>query len=224
MAGVYVNSNKLAFIAKKDGLECPFLRLNNDLPFLGAYVTLTKMESDVGNSISLFKELIQQKHSIQIQKALTNEAIISYSRPFKRSNNRTIKKLLPVELGLNVEELEIHNKLMLLRDKFFAHSDINEYEDVFVLLALESAPKSKGIIGVYRGIPTTATFSHESYVEYLSVSEKVLAFIKDLIALELGNVMLAVQSEDLNWIYEQATDPTLMDSDIHKVYLNHPWD
>lgn len=83
-----------------------------------------------------------------IRTAIATSAILSYGRAFSRDARTAITvPLKPLE-ELGGDAVEIHHRVLYLRNKFVAHSE-NPFESVVVGLTLAEAPRDREVLGVY---------------------------------------------------------------------------
>ena len=120
-----VAAQPVAFIATKDGTECPFVHLNNDLPEIGKFLAYAMMERDLASAKELFLETQNHLENATIFGAIFSESVMAYCRPFKPGNQRSItnKVLDWIDAKLNDEHQSLiaHFKTMKIED-LYQHS------------------------------------------------------------------------------------------------------
>lgn len=119
-----------------------------------------------------------------ILRALYCSMVVSYSRPFNSSGTSRIGKIPPLSVDdipiLSGEELEIHEYLLLCRNKFLAHSDAETIDpDPFVATDLP------GNLVIPEKNDSLAPFTQEYTAQVLALTEKAYHFsVEDRVRLE----------------------------------------
>lgn len=218
-----MNAGTVAFIARKDGVECPFLHLSNDSEEFRDFVCYAMMERDFRHAKELFIEsqkLIQQPDLLG---SVISEAVIAYSRPFKPGNDRSIRKLDHRNVFSESEDLAIHERLQFLRDKFFAHTDKNPYEDILLCVALNPDLSKKAVLDIYRGMPRSIGFDHATINRFIAVTNKALDWVDQILNQEHQKVLNFLRGLSIDELYGAAIDPAQFDPSIQKVCLDYPF-
>lgn len=217
--GLLTSVSELAFIMKFQGTECPFLRYEDKDTNIQNLVSYSMMERDCDKAISLFEGYINNSYHDNVGSAVLHEAFISYARSFKEGKGRKIKKINAEEV-FSAEDIIIHNEMINLRDKFYAHSDTNQNETVMVCIALNPDQNNKKILDMYRGMPRVVSVAPEKIKKYIEIANKNLVWLRNKNKIEIDDILSSLKACDINKLYELAISPDSIQPHVKKVFIS----
>ena len=136
--------------------------------------------------------------------AFMTAVIIRYGRPFKHSNARKKIERIELEKLLTAGQMQWHNSLIEMRDKYIAHSD-NDFE--------ESAPHARyiqerpeeGIISIGCNHTRVVGLSGQNIDWLLILTEIILKYVSERISEEQKRLLDLVRSMPLEDILPPNT-------------------
>ena len=104
------------------------------------YIHLNDSITSLNKAWKLLVELSNTNEKTLITRAAFELAIIEYAKPFKRSRGVSGRMLSLTEPPLRRKDLELHRKLLTLRDQVLAHSDLSIKGPMLHLGSIEGQP------------------------------------------------------------------------------------
>src|SRR5690348_12162398 len=135
-------SQQMTFIWNYNGQKCPFIHLT-DPKLIKSFADYSLIQQDLLLAREFFEQLNRSNAENQTtERSIFSDAIMSYGRCFTKGKGKKVT-LDPNQIfkGLPTER-SIHDWMMKMRHRFFAHSGGSEHETIMVYLALNPDMKS----------------------------------------------------------------------------------
>lgn len=207
----------IVFIWKHNDQECPFIQFT--VPKLvKSYADYAMIEQDLLSARECLKQIDLKNGNHIVLNSLLSNAITNYGRCFTKGEAKAVILDPNQVFKGKPTELNVHDLLMKLRHRFFAHSGGTEFETVMVYLALNPDKKS-GPVEVYRGLIRTSSFAETFNLEAIAVINFVLDWVKVKIDTAHERMKELIAKQNINDLYGQSICPGTLGENVLRIYV-----
>jgi hypothetical protein len=129
----------------KKGVEHPFFVADSHLA--KRLSGLTQVMHDLNHAHELMA-MIKSIKNDEIAYSLWMSAITTYGKCFATAKGRKIKIEEHHVRQYDEDAIEFHRSILKMRNEYFAHAGVNEYEKASTIVILEPESQGKGVAGV----------------------------------------------------------------------------
>jgi hypothetical protein len=129
----------------KSGVEHPFFVADSHLA--KRLSGLTQIMHDLNHARELMA-MVKNIENSEIAYSLWMSAIITYGKCFATAKGRKIKIEENHVRQYDESAIEFHRSILKMRNGYFAHAGVNEYEKASTIVILEPDSRVKGVAGI----------------------------------------------------------------------------
>lgn len=129
----------------KSGVDHPYIIA--DSPLAKRLSGLSQIMHDLNHAHEL-AAMVKSVNSDDVAYSLWMSAIVTYGKCFATAKGRKSKLEESHVKSIGEEEVEFHRSILAMRNEYFAHAGVNEYEKATTLVILNPESQEKGVAAV----------------------------------------------------------------------------
>ena len=185
----------------KNSKPCSFIPLEE--PLAKRCLGLKLIESELEQAVLLLGmiDTCDQPHQAM---ALWHTSIMSYARCFSKATGRKIKLEAKHIERIAGNPIDIHRKLMGLRNEYVAHSGVNTIDKAVMVLGLTPESEEKEIENVFYYQISAMSANPGEVTEIVSHCRSLIPIVADLRIKTENKLLDHHRSKDIDQLYDKA--------------------
>jgi hypothetical protein len=205
-------------------IKLPYTKLDKEIPEVKELSSWVRIQNDLEKAKRALLRILEINNSVDLtnspilsdssdpqsieQEALFISAIVTYGKCFNEGKGRVVRlKHTQVLRGTHETQVAVHKEMIRIRNKYIAHGDLSQHEQVSVRVALSPNLENKGVMTSYYAKTLTAGLSTDDTNKYIHVIEIYEKFVEENVDKCLKMIRHVAGSLDIDDLYKDAVFP-----------------